>query len=220
MQQIKVKEVREVKGKSGKVFYAVVDDKGGEFTTFDTKIASVTPGSVLEIEPKVDGKYVNITEWKVLEEGKQSATSVNGKAAYGKIPEQFDAERRSIESQTAFNGIIKLIEQEAILKIDIVPSDVEELAYEWARVRLRGTIPAKEAPVVSKTGQIKVDSTQKAIAVGHFENAGQFAAAAFKEFGLNTTDLSIRFSVTSVSGITDLDEAWKKLVSDPSLKKK
>lgn len=73
MQKVTVKEVRGPLGKGERKFFAVVDEKGGEFTTFDTKVANITPGSVLEIEPEVtakDGKtYINIKEWKLISEG-------------------------------------------------------------------------------------------------------------------------------------------------------
>ena len=70
MQKITVKEIKGPLGRGEKKFFAVVDEKGAEFTTFDTKIQNVSPGSVLEIELKIEGKYINIVEWKVIEEGK------------------------------------------------------------------------------------------------------------------------------------------------------
>ena len=74
MQKITVKEIKGPLGRGEKKFFAVVDEKGTEFTTFDTKIKDVTIGSILEVELKVEGKYVNIVEWKVIEEGKPVQT--------------------------------------------------------------------------------------------------------------------------------------------------
>ncbi len=74
MQKITVKEVKGPLGRGEKKFFAVVDEKGAEFTTFDTKIQNVSPGSVLEIELKIEGKYINIVEWKIIEEGQPTQT--------------------------------------------------------------------------------------------------------------------------------------------------
>lgn len=149
MQTIKVKEIREVRGKTGKIFYAVTDDKGGEFTTFDPNIIGVNPGSLLEIEPQVAGKYINLGEWKVLEEPKKEEVLVptppiEGKQPYGKTPAQFEAERHSIEAQVAFKGMIDLIGIGREM-----PEDLINLVFNWARVRLGG-IPAPKQPIQKK----------------------------------------------------------------------
>ncbi len=50
----------------------------------------------------------------------------------GKSPEQIAMERASIESQTAYNGIIKLMEAKLVTKDD----DIGKLALAWAKKRL------------------------------------------------------------------------------------
>lgn len=92
MQIISVKEIRPVKSKSGKEFFVVVDEKGAEFTTFDKALQQVTPGSLLAIEPKVDGKYVNIESWEIKEKAEKAAPGSNH---YGKSPEELDLSRHS-----------------------------------------------------------------------------------------------------------------------------
>lgn len=96
MQDIKVKEIKPVTSKSGKKFWVVMDEKGAEFTTFDEAIQQVTIGSLLAIEPKISGKYVNIESWEIKEETKEtlSALPSNGKH-YGKSPEELELSRRS-----------------------------------------------------------------------------------------------------------------------------
>ena len=221
MQKITVKEIRGPLGRGEKKFYAVVDDKGAEFTTFDTKIAQVTPGSVLEVELKVEGKYVNITEWKVIEEGKPSVSPGNGRTSYGKTPEQFDAERRSIEAQVAFKGIIELS-----VKGKVWPAELEErlikisnLALDWAEVRLKGTIPSTATGVTEKPKEQPVDkkvsppsaSTQEAIDNGHFENVGQFLTACNKKFGMSRSQVLKESNATDPSEIKDLDATWQQI---------
>jgi hypothetical protein len=72
MAQIKVKEIKGPLGNGDKKFFAAVDDKGVEYTTFDTAILSVTPGSIIEaeivIKPGKGGKtYINLADgWKVI----------------------------------------------------------------------------------------------------------------------------------------------------------
>jgi len=206
LQKIVVKEVRGPLGKGEKKFYAVVDDKDAEFTTFDTKITEVIPGSTLEVELKVTGKYVNIIEWKVVEEGKASVTPSNGKTVFGKTPEQFDAERRSTESQTAFTSIVRLIEQEAILKVNFVPGDLKELVFDWARARLQkvSQMPP-QAPQKPKEGVIG-ESKEKG-----FENAGQFLTKCKEVFDLNRTQVIEALAINDIPDIPDFGKAYLRL---------
>lgn len=67
MQQIIVKEIKGPLGRGEKKFYAVADNKGAEFTTFDPNIQEIRPGSTLEIEVKIEGKYVNIVKWSLID---------------------------------------------------------------------------------------------------------------------------------------------------------
>jgi len=200
LQKITVKEIRGPLGKGDKKFYVVVDEKGAEFTTFDTKIAKVTPGSIIEADVKVEGKYVNIAEWKVLED---APASLPGS---GKTPEQFDAERRSIEAQVAFKGIIQLIEQEAIQKTDFVPGDLKTSVYDWARARL-----GKAAPMQASQKETKVGTTRAAIDNEHFENVGQLLTACSKEFGMNRAAVLAEANVNDPKEIKDLDALWKQI---------
>ena len=65
MQRITVREVRGPLGKGEKKFFAIKDNKGSEFTSFDPQIAKLTPGSIIEAEIVVDGKYINIPKDKM-----------------------------------------------------------------------------------------------------------------------------------------------------------
>ena len=214
MQKIIVKEVRGPLGKGEKKFYAVVDEKGAEFTTFDTKIAQVTPGSVLEIEPKVEGKYVNISEWKVLEEGKPSVALSNGKPSYSKTPEQFDAERRSIEAQVAFKGIVELLKGTVIDK----EHELAKAAFDWATVRLRAA-PVKRAEL-AKTGSELPEATRKEQEGGNgFKNAGQFLTKSQEVFSLNRTQVLEHPEVKALFDAGDFNKAYLKLAEIVAAKK-
>jgi hypothetical protein len=214
MQEITVKEVRGPLGKGKQQFYAVVDEKGGEFTTFDTKIKQVTPGSRLGIEIKVEGKYINIVEWKVLEEGKAQALSLaQGNGAHAKTPEQFGAERRSIESQVAFKGMIELMAQGRQ-----VPDDLREAVFDYARSRLqvapvvKASTAKKAEPKVAADAPIKEElfPGSEAPQAASFKNAGEFLTACAKEKGLNRSDVEKKFDVKSMEELLEKCGTFEK----------
>jgi len=68
MQKVIIKEIRGPLGRGEKKFYAVVDSDGAEFTTFDAKVATLLPESVINVEPEIKGKYINIKSWILLED--------------------------------------------------------------------------------------------------------------------------------------------------------
>ena len=210
MQQVIVKEVRGPLGKGDKKFYAVVDDKGAEFTTFDTKIAAVTSGSVLEVELKVEGKYVNITEWKVIKEG--SAPTVGGASPYNGSRRTFaedvaleEIKRKSIEAQKRAELITNLF---VAGKIDEADPLVKKLK-EWL-----GSLEAVEHPVQAlPTPKADVANASKAPtgesgASQHFENVGAMFAKANLE-GIGRTVIVKHFGIkeTEVAKIVP-DDLW------------
>uniref|UniRef100_A0A6M3J878 Uncharacterized protein n=1 Tax=viral metagenome TaxID=1070528 RepID=A0A6M3J878_9ZZZZ len=205
MQKIIVKEVRGPLGRGEKKFYAVVDEKGAEFTTFDTKISQVTPNSLVEIEVKVEGKYANITDWKVLEAGLPPANSKNGNGAYGKTPEQFDAERRSIEAQTAFKGIIELwCSPNSASNCQIEESTLRK-AIKWAEARLDATMPVQT--ITSAPESPKQATSEKSHGNG-FKNRGEFLTACLKEYKLTGSEVC---AVLEVKSIEDIEKTYGSL---------
>ena len=119
MQRITVKEIKGPLGQGEKKFYAVVDEAGAEFTTFDTKVKDITPGSVLDIEPVIKGKFVNIKEYKIISEGTPkpaSPASTNGNdMSKGDWEKKQRIERASFEAQTAVKVILEHTDQGAPL---------------------------------------------------------------------------------------------------------
>ncbi len=145
MQQIIVKEIKGPLGKGEKKFYAVVDDKGAEFTTFDTAVSKITPGSKIEAEIKVEGKYVNISSWKVIEEA--PLTNGKGQDRYKRDIDGIEFEyrlkaklqeidRKSIEAQTAYKSIMELATKHETSLISGRFADVFDMALDWAKSRL------------------------------------------------------------------------------------
>ena len=106
MQKITVKEVKGPLGRGDKKFFAVVDEKGAEFTTFDAKVKDVSIGSILEIELKVEGKYVNIVEWKVVEEGQPAQIQSQPKVDRIRIYADFKIAAVQVAGRLAASGKI------------------------------------------------------------------------------------------------------------------
>ena len=209
MERITVKETSIKKGENDKgewVNTRVTGTDGQKWGGFDKSLQYLKEGDVIEItEMEIKGQNKNILKWRKVEDAGTQAKPGNG--SYSKTPDQFNIERRSYEAQTAFKGIVELLNG---AHSELVPDDVRKGAFDWAKGRLTGTAP-KQAEA-SKTEQ-KSTSTQEAMENGHFENAGQFAAAAFQEKGLNTTALCNKFGVKAVKDIADLDAAWEDLVA-------
>ena len=212
--QITIKSVRSVKTGTSKKgdweLISVVSSKGTEYTTFDKKVKQLGPDSIIEIgEP--DEKDGKLSFKKVVEVVSEAAPRIepgpNGKPS--KSSDQFDQERRSVEAQTAFEGIIELAV--AMIQADKVDDHLRaalDKALAWAKVRLDSTTPPSTA---SKPAPGPAATTTEAIDHGHFENAGQFAAAAYQTHSLKASELLTMFSVKRLDEIKDLDAAWKTL---------
>jgi hypothetical protein len=124
MQKITVKEVKGPLGKGEKKFFAVVDENGAEFTTFDTKVGEIKPGSVINIAPKVEVKagktYINIETWEMVQEGVATAAGNGKEGGYKRDTEGIEFEyklkarlqeidRISIEQQTVWKGVVEIL---------------------------------------------------------------------------------------------------------------
>jgi len=169
MQKITVKEVRGPLGKGEKKFYAIKDGEGAEFTTFDSKVTELGPGSVIEAEVIVKGKYLNLGEWKVLEAAPPRSGNGAGEGRYKRDVEGIRYEynlkaylenlrNASIEAQTAFNGVVRLAELVS-LKGDpkeaerVLPLDLWNKALNWAGAKLDGAPQTKPPEIASDAPQ-------------------------------------------------------------------
>ena len=219
MQKITVKEVKGPLGKGERKFYAVVDEKGAEFTTFDGKVADLAPGSVIAGEITVTQKgektYVNLGEWKLLEAGplppENGHKGGQDRGPYKRDTEgiRFEYELKayiesvkhvSIEAQTAFNGIVKLVEVATISdKIDALVAefqpDLWQKALAWAESRLALSMKQQEsAPEAPETTRKAPEKTGAGLKTAEgdpvdpehpFGNVGQLLTWAHKTHGLD-----------------------------------
>lgn len=178
MQKITVKEVRGPLGKGEKKFFAVVDEKGAEFTTFDTKIKDVAVGSILDVELRVEGKYVNITEWKVIEEGQPSQAQRSPMTDRTRIYADFKIATLQVAGRLASAGKIDKGE------ITTVADEI----YAW--ITSQPKVTTQKAPAEAKTTEEAWES------MGHGERdpdtiktLGDLFTACLADFNMQRTDV-------------------------------
>lgn len=225
MQQIIVREVRGPLGKGEKKFYAIKDDKGGEFTTFDPSVSKLTPGSIIEAEIKVEGKYVNIQEWKLIEAGPANAQPGAG-GQYKRDTEgiRFEyelkaylqgIERASIEAQTAYNGLIKVLELVSISPttekfIHKLAPGILQKALAYAESRLDAAMASKppqspKAPPETQKASATPKGKEKGQSPEGFKNVGELLTWALQQ-GIS------RIKFLEITGATEADIAKLNLV--------
>lgn len=219
MEKVTVKSKSIKKGENEKgewVNTRITGEDGQKWSGFDKNLQYLNEGDVIEItEIEIKGQNKNILKWHKVEAAQVQPG--NGKTVIGKTSDQFDIERRSYESQTAFKGAIQLLEAGAVWP-DRFNAEIEELvhsAIRWGRISLDVTTPTQTATRApeSSIGTAKSASTDNAIGSGHFENAGQFLAACNKQFGLNRSQIMAELNVKDPAEIKNLDEAWVQIVA-------
>ena len=171
MQKVKVAEIKGPLGRGEQKFYAIKGEDGAEFTTFNTKIAEVPLNSIINIEPKVVSKggktYVNFDEYEIVEKGTESvnggSTSFKRDTDAIKLEYQLrsrlqDLKNLSIDGQTAFNGIVSMVNTGKG-----VDAEIYGLACEWAKRKLTATMatvpPSKQ--VEPKRSEVKEPEQQE-----------------------------------------------------------
>ena len=211
MQTIKVKEIKGPLGKGERKFYAVVDDKGGEFTSFDTKLAEVQPGSVLEIEPEVSGKYINIKTWKLASAGPSG----------GRAPGDFEREvvelRELVQRALVRNYEAKETQLQARIiadlwiagKIDAGSRLVDTLKSWLDRLSpgpaiVTGAATASEPDATATAAPVVIERNYGR----HFDNLGDFFNACYKE-GVTRAEVLQHFKIKEVDvSKINPDELW------------
>jgi hypothetical protein len=74
MQNITIKSVQEKHSKDGsKTFYIVTDNKGAEMSSFEAEVMAFQPGTVIDADIEVNGKYTNLKGFKVISNPAPSA---------------------------------------------------------------------------------------------------------------------------------------------------
>lgn len=78
MQHLTVKSIerKQPRDPSKSPFYVVTDDKGAQFTSFDSNVATLSDGAVIEAEIRVDGKHTNIQKWALITPGRPAIDTI------------------------------------------------------------------------------------------------------------------------------------------------
>jgi hypothetical protein len=66
MQKITVKSIKHDEGENKPFIITTAD--GAKMSGFDTGLGNLKPGAVIEVEVKVDGKFINIKKWQPVSE--------------------------------------------------------------------------------------------------------------------------------------------------------
>lgn len=161
LQKVNVKSVSRKEGTGEKGPWtntSVTGEDGAVFGTFSKSALEIAAGDLIELDPVVKGKYINFSDWNMLEKGTGSvpAASTSASPNGGGFKRDIDGirfkyqckaqivkgERASIEAQTAFKGIIELAPQ-----LGQYPELVEvfQEAIAWARSKMAASL-ANPAP--------------------------------------------------------------------------
>ena len=175
--QITVKEakfLKEGESKKGKwKLYKVIGDDGTEYTTFDAKAGHLTPGTIIESGPiTLDGDNRSLKEVTVISEGPASSPKPNGDMSKEDWETKQRVERASFEAQTAYNGIIKLLES----KVMELSHATAKKALDWAETKLDSESPPRTATKKTETKQAEQPTETPAEGLT-FKNVGEFLAA-------------------------------------------
>lgn len=150
------------KKEGGNPFYVVYGQAGEEMTTFDEALYGFGKGTRLNVEPKVNGRHVNITDWALLEEVKGTGPAPGGAppgggGSYKKdvdgLREEYRLkaglvarERASIEAQTVYNGAVAVITCPG--GYDSLPAATKDALHELIREAIKwGKARFTAAPV-------------------------------------------------------------------------
>lgn len=161
MQKVKVQSVSRKEGTGEKgpwINTSVTGEDGAVFGTFSKSASSeIAAGDLIELEPVVKGKYINFTDWKMLEKGTAAASAASPPANGGGYKKDVEGmrteyamkarlqaiERASIEAQTAYNGIISFVaglDKEKGLSSDSPVLEAFDEAIAWARSKMAATL--------------------------------------------------------------------------------
>ncbi len=160
-QKVTVKEVTIKKGTNDKgewVNTRITGEDGAVFGTFHKGAAQIQKGDVIELDPIIKGKNINFEVWNMLEKSTGVAETLSGsnppyrrdtegiEFEYKLKAQLQEAERISIEAQTAYNGIIELVKESNAWKVDGFEALVKK-AFKWTETRLDTSGPGAEKPI-------------------------------------------------------------------------
>lgn len=222
--QVNVKSVKVLKSGTNKngewELVGVTSEDGTNYTTFHKSAKNLTAGSVIEFEPEIKEGKISFKEYKVVSEAPAPASPspANGKpdSHQGMTPEMWAEkdrlERWSIESQTAFKGIMEFASKhETPNHISGKFGDVFDAALDWAMAHFKTPQPTtKPSPPPTKS---KSDAVPDDLSAMVFNNAGELKTACKDVLKMTPMQISKEtagFILTTPEGRA---QAWQAVVS-------
>jgi len=215
MQKIKVADIKIKTGTGEKGDWTnttIIDDKGGRFSSFDKKLSKLNKGALIEAEIVIDGKYNNIKEWKLLEEGTVPVASTVPQMNKEDWAKKDAIQSLSIEAQTAVKALL-LLASSCPVEEGLAHTAVEK-ALKWCIDRIdRTMVPA---PVTkTKTTKVKDEKVKDDSPV---KDAGDLLTRCQK-IGVTRARILELEGVSDINQIADLDAAWGDAQADVWLEK-
>jgi len=171
---------------------------GARMSGFDVKLADIQPGSVIEVELEVKGKFNNIKKWQLVSGQTPPAAVANT------LPAAFP------EEQTAVLGAVYLIGRGEVDK----ESRLGKKTLNWLMAHIPGDEdPAgiKAAKVAPKPPREEAAKPPEAAADDTFKNVGQLFDWAFRTYHLPASQLLKILDVPDTYAIKDFGAARKKI---------
>jgi len=222
--QITIKSTRIIKegtqAKSGQPYKwcsVIAEDgteKGTEYTTFDTGILKLGPGSIIEIgEPVIKGGKLSFKSIESIVK-EVSATSAEAPTNNGKsvmTPEQWERKDRleqlSRERNACFMGLPALIAAEP--KDKSLAREVWETAMRFAKERLT---------IQTNANSQKKDADSATLVPAYPDdwdggaNAGEFYTACLRKFRLSKSSVDKEIPEYDLSNPNQRKSAWQTIV--------
>lgn len=204
----------------------VLDTDKGDWTTLSKEAESIQPGMTIKIDKismdEKDGKEKkSFKEFAIISgatsTGPDKPAPENGKVAM--TPTDWDRKDRlqsqSIESQTAFKGIIELL----VAKVIEPSGELGKSATDWAFAKLTisspSPAPSKAPKATTEPKKQPGSATDKAFEqLGEeptFKHAGEFVGAVNAKLGIYSAEICERLGVNDIKEVKDFEEAWETL---------
>jgi len=202
MQQFTIKTI--TPGKDEKSPTVIMSTDGARMSGFDKKLAALVPGTIIEVELEINGKFNNIKKWHLLQEAKSPAAPVNEYTSF------------FTDQQLAFLGAVYLIGTGCVEK----ESSLGKKTFNWLMSNipadhldstgLKATQPMPRVPHAEDNGKDAGDKP--------FENVGQLLTWAFTTYKLIGTMVVMITGVKGAMQRRDFAEA-KRLIIESQAKK-
>jgi hypothetical protein len=205
-------ETKKPRKEGGNPFYVVFGKNGEEMTSFDSAVMEFGSGTVLNVEPKISGKHINIMKFEVVKKTDASTHSqvVDRPSSYsnGDSPEK----QKSIENQSRSDRITELLISGKLVELPSYEKHIKNLDAWLLRLGNCNNVPEPPA-VTSSSASTPVTKSSPGIPASksRFATAGEFMAAVSKNWGKYSDDVVVTLGIKSAGEVKDFDASWLEL---------